>query len=173
MNTFPKHRSHTLQTGRHSIPGTYYHIIVVTHQRQRVLANDPVASIIFQTFDWLETESRLKWTAIMVMPDHVHAVFMLGEQQTLSKVLHSLKRYTAREINKHLSRRGALWQKGYTDWGIRAESRFNDTVRYCYTNPVRAGLVEKASDYPYWRCKYQMESSEGPAQLRRFGSSES
>ena len=55
----------------------------------------------------------------MVMPDHVHAVLKLGEQQTLSKVLHSIKRYTAREINKHLSRSGALWQKGYTDWGIR------------------------------------------------------
>ena len=53
----------------------------------------------------------------MVMPDHVHAVIKLGEQQTLAKVLHSIKRHTAREINKHLSRRGTLWQKGYTDWG--------------------------------------------------------
>ena len=157
MNTFPKYRSHTLQTGRHSIPGTYYHIIFVTHQRQRVLANDTVASIIFQTFDWLETENRLEWTCIMVMPDHVHTVLKLGEQQTLSKVLHSIKRYTAREINKHLSRSGALWQKGYTDWGIRTEATFNDTIRYCYTNPVRVGLVETASDYSYWRCKYKME----------------
>ena len=93
----------------------------------------------------------------MVMPDHVHTVLKLGEQQTLSKVLHSLKRYTAREINKHLSRSGTLWQKGYTDWGIRTEARFNDTLRYCYTNPVRDGLVETATDYPYWRCKYKME----------------
>ena len=93
----------------------------------------------------------------MVMPDHVHTVLRLGEQQTLSRVLHSIKRYTAREINKHLSRSGALWQKGYTDWGIRTEAAFNDTIRYCYTNPVRVGLVETASDYPYWRCKYKME----------------
>ena len=96
----------------------------------------------------------------MVMPDHVHAVIKLGEQQTLAKVLHSIKRHTAREINKHLSRRGTLWQKGYTDWGIRAESRLYDTIRYCYMNPVRAELVETASDYPYWRCKYKMEASD-------------
>ncbi|MCY3741080.1 MAG: transposase [Candidatus Poribacteria bacterium] len=88
MDTFPKYRSHTLQTGRHSIPGAYYHIIFVTHQRHRLLANDTVASFIFQAFDWLESENRLEWTAIMVMPDHVHAVIMLGEKQTLSKVLH-------------------------------------------------------------------------------------
>ena len=54
----------------------------------------------------------------MVMPDHVHTVIRLGEGQTLSKVLHSLKLFIARKINKHLSH-GTFWQKGYTDWGIR------------------------------------------------------
>ena len=93
----------------------------------------------------------------MVMPDHIHTVIKLGEEQTLSKVLHSLKLFTARHINKHLSRKGTLWQKGYTDWGIRSEATFNNTLRYCYTNPVKDGLVRKASDYPYWRCKFEME----------------
>ena len=93
----------------------------------------------------------------MVMPDHVHAVIKLGEQQTLAKVMHSMKRYTAREINKHLSRKGVFWQKGYTDWGIRTEVKLNDTIRYCYANSVRKGLVQASRDYPYWRCKYEME----------------
>jgi putative transposase len=158
MNALQKHRSHTLRTGRHSIPGTYYHIVIVTYQRQQILTNDVAASIIFKTFDWLEAQNRLKWTCIMVMPDHVHTVIELGEHQTLSKVLHSMKRYTAREINKHLSQNGALWQRSYTDRGIRGgDAALNDTIRYCYANPVRKGIVEAARDYPYWRCKYEME----------------
>ena len=157
MNALQKHRSHTLRTGRQSIPGTYYHIVIVTHQRQQILANNVVASIIFKTFDWLEAQNRIEWICITIMPDHVHAVIKLGEQQTLSKVLHSMKRYTAREINKHLSRNGVLWQRGYTDWGIRDEAMLNSIVRYCYANPVRKGIVEAARDYPYWRCKYVME----------------
>ena len=152
-----KYRNHNLRKGRASIPGAYYHIIICTHQRRKMLADNKIASIIFDTFDWLETEHRLKWICIMVMPDHVHTVIELGEQQTLSKVLHSMKRYTAREINKHLSRNGALWQRGYTDWGIRDEAMLNSIVRYCYANPVRKGLVKAARDYPYWRCKYVME----------------
>ena len=132
MNALQKHRSHTLRTGRQSIPGTYYHIVIVTHQRQQILANNVVASIIFKTFDWLEAQNRIEWICITIMPDHVHAVIKLGEHQTLSKVLHSMKRYTAREINKHLSRNGALWQRGYTDWGIRDEAMLNSIVRYCY-----------------------------------------
>jgi len=116
-----------------------------------------IALIIFDSFDWLETENRQEWICIMVMPDHLHTVVKLGEGQTLANVLHSMKLFTARQINSHLSRIGPLWQKGYTDWGIRNETILNRAIRYCYTNPVRAGLVVSARDYPFWRCKFKME----------------
>ena len=151
-----KYRNHNLRKGRVSIPGAYYHIIINMHQRQQLLANNDVASIIFETFDWLESEGRLKWICIMVMPDHVHAIIELGVGQTLPKVLHSLKLFTARKINKHLSRHGVFWQHGYSDWAIRTEKTLNNTIRYCYANPVKKGLVESASDYPYWRCKFDI-----------------
>ncbi|MDE0012514.1 MAG: transposase [Candidatus Poribacteria bacterium] len=151
-----KYRSHNLRKGRASIPGAYYHVIINTHQRQQLLGNNEVASIIFETFDWLEREHRLKWICIMIMPDHVHTIIELGVRQTLAKVMHSLKLFTAREINKCLSRRGKFWQTEYRDWGIRDEKSLNNMIRYCYANPVRKGLVKSARDYPYWRCKYEM-----------------
>ena len=157
MTTAPKYHSHNRHKGRVSILGAYYHIVICTHQRQKILADNIVASIIFSTFDWLETENRLEWICIMVMPDHVHTVIKLEEGQTLSKVLHSMKLFTARKINKHLSRNGSLWQKGYTDWGIRTETTLNRTIRYCYANPMRKGIVTSSQDYPYWRCKFEME----------------
>ena len=35
----------------------------------------------------------------MVMPDHIHAVIQPGCNQTLASVMHSLKSFTAKEIN--------------------------------------------------------------------------
>lgn len=157
MTTAPKYRNRHLRKGRVSLQNTYYHVIVCTQHRQKILMDSTIASIIFKTFDWLETENRQEWTCIMVMPDHVHAIIKLGEGHTLSQVLHSMKLFTARQINSHLSRTGPLWQKGYTDCGIRNETILNRTIRYCYTNPVRAGLVVSARDYPFWRCKFKME----------------
>ena len=157
MTTHPKYCSHNRHKGRVSIQGAYYHIVIGTYQRQKILADNTVASIIFNSFDWLETENRLEWICIMVMPDHVHTVIKLEEGQTLSKVLHSLKLFTARKINQHLSRNGSLWQKGYTDWGIREESTLNRTIRYCYMNPVEKGIVTLPQDYPYWRCKFVVD----------------
>ncbi len=157
MTAPSKYRSRNRYKSRISIQGAYYHIVICTHQRQKILTDNKVASIIFSTFDWLETENRLEWICIMVMPDHVHTVIKLEEGQTLSKILHSLKLFTARKINKYLSRNGALWQKGYTDWGIRTETTLNRTIRCCYANPMRKGIVTSARDYPYWRCKFEME----------------
>ena len=157
MNISPEYRSQNLRKGRYSVPGAYYHIVIVTHQRQPRLANDHAAPIIFKTFDWLETRKRLEWICIIVMRDHLHTVIKLEKGQTLAKVLHSLKRFTAREINKNFSQSGPFWQKGYTDWNIRTDTRLHDTIRYCYMNPVRQGLIESAREYPYWRCKYEMD----------------
>ncbi|RKU25371.1 hypothetical protein C6497_16045 [Candidatus Poribacteria bacterium] len=158
MTPNTKYRRHHLHKGRFSIEGAYYHIVICTHERQKILAIQDVTSIIFDTFDWLEENNRIVWICIMVMPDHVHSIIKLGQGQTLSKVLHSFKSFTAREINKYLSRIGQLWQKGYTDWGIRTEATLYKTIRYCYENPVRKGLVKNPEDYPYWRCVYDVES---------------
>ena len=110
----------------------------------------------------------------MVMPDHVHTIIKLEEGQPLSKVLPSMKLFTAREINKQVSRNGALWQKGYTDWCIRKETTLNKTIRYCYMNPLRKGIVSSPRDYPYWWCKFEMEyphtvNLAGPSRPGRFG----
>ena len=137
MTSPPKYRSHNRHKGRVSIPGAYYHIIICTHQRQKILADNTVASNIFDTFDWLETQNRLEWICIMVMPDHIHSVIKLEEGQTLSKVLLSLKLFTARQINKHLSRSGSLWQKGYTDWGIRKEANIKQNYSLLLHEPCK------------------------------------
>ena len=84
----------------------------------------------------------------MVMPDHVHTVIKLGEEQTLAKILHSAKLFTAREINRHLSRNGPLWQKGYTDWGIRREATLNDIIRYCYAKSCPKRVGRKSAGLP-------------------------
>ena len=157
MNHFPSRGSHHLRKGRQSIPGAYYFLITSTFDRRPILADSEVARIIFQTFEWLETQDRIRWICIMVMPDHIHAVIQLGRDQTLPKVMHSLKIFTARKISKQRGECGTAWQEGYYDHGIRKDESLNEMIRYCYENPVRQGLVKQARDYLYWRCKYKIE----------------
>ena len=121
------------------------------------MTDSGIPHIIFGCLDWLETDKRLKWMCIMVMPDHVHIVFQLGNKQPLSELIQSFKRFTANQINARLTRTGPLWQVNYYDHAIRRDESLNKIVRYCYENPVRKGIVRRAEDYPHWRCKFDIE----------------
>ena len=159
MNTTEKKGYRQLRKGRHSIPDAFYLLTTTTSNRKPVLIKNGIAQIIFDAFEWLETQERIKWYSIMIMPDHLHAIIQLRIQYTLPDIMLTLKRFTARKINTLLKQKGALWQEGYHDSGIRGDIVLNEMIRYCYENPVRKGLVETAKDYPHWRCKFEMDDS--------------
>ncbi len=145
-----------LRKGRTSIQEAYYSVTIATFNRKPILSTPKIPDIIFNCFDWLETDKRLKWMCIMIMPDHIHVVFQLGNKQTLSELIQTFKRYTANQINKQLQRTGSVWQKTFHDHGIRCHDSLNKMIRYCYENPVRKKIVGKPEDYPHWRCKFTM-----------------
>ena len=146
-----------LRKGRWSTSGAYYSVTLATLERQPLLTIPGTPHIIFECFEWLETDKRLEWICIMVMPDHLHTVFQLQNKQTLPTLIQSFKKFTAKHINTKLARKGSLWQAGYYEHGIRRDESLNKITRYCYENPVRKGLVAQPKDYPYWRCKFEME----------------
>ncbi|MYE91632.1 hypothetical protein F4X33_21845 [Candidatus Poribacteria bacterium] len=167
MNPPPHRKSHQLRKGRHAASGTYYFLTTATFKRRPILSNPQVTKIIFDSLQWLENKDRIRWICLMIIPDHIHAVIQLGCNQTIADVMHSLKSFTAKQINA-LRRRiagqdapptgyGSVWQAEYYDRGVRGEESLNEMIRYCYENPVRKGLVKQARDYPYWWCKFKME----------------
>lgn len=87
------------------------------------------------------------------MPDHMHFIAALKNGE-LSRLMQSLKGYTARQINASLNKKGSLWQEQYHEHAIRKDEELNDTVLYMLHNPVRAGLVEDFHFYPFWYCRW-------------------
>ena len=98
MQQKPTRGHRQLRKGRRSIPGTYYYLTLGTLNKKLLLATPKIADIIFQSFDWLETNDRLRWFCIVVMPDHIHAVIQLGSKQILSRLIQSFKSHTAKQV---------------------------------------------------------------------------
>jgi putative transposase len=76
----------------------------------------------------------------VVMPNHVHALFVQNADWPLEKVLRSWKSFGSRKINSLLSRDGTLWQRDYFDRLVRDAKHFASCVRYIRRNPAKAGL---------------------------------
>ena len=54
-------------------------------------------------------------------------------------------------MNPALRRKGevGLWQPRFWEHHIRDAADYNAHIRYCWINPVKHGLVERAVDWPY------------------------
>jgi len=83
--------------------------------------------------------------SFVVMPNHVHTVFVQNPNWPLEKLLRSWKSFTSRRVNSLLSRRGSLWQRDYFDRLVRNQKHFANCIRYIRRNPEKAHLHD--SDY--------------------------
>ena len=147
--------SHFLRKGRTSVKNQRYLITTTTNERKALLNQPEIAEIILSSLHWLEKQGKIIFDAAVVMPDHLHFVAGL-KQGSLAQLIHSLKSYTAHEINKHLKRQGPFWQPQYHDHAVRKDEDLNKIVRYTLNNPVRAGLVKDFHDYPHWYCRWDV-----------------
>jgi putative transposase len=111
------------------------------------LKNSEAAKIVFDSLQFFDGERYQLWAAT-IMSNHVHVVFTLRKDLNLWDVLHSLKSYTANECNKVLGRRGAFWQHESYDHVVR-EYEFANIIFYILRNPVKAGLCQTYSEWPY------------------------
>ena len=98
----------------------------------------------------LHDEEIVQSLAWVLMPDHLHWVFELGDKKDLSTVMRLFKGRSAKIANEILRRQGPIWQRMYFDHAIRGYEDIKEITRYMVANPVRSGLVENIGDYPYW-----------------------
>src|SRR6266576_6345062 len=88
-------------------------------------------------------------SAWVVMPNHIHFLATRLETQTLAGIMQSFKSLTSHKANQLLGRKGTFWMADYFDRYIRNAEHFANTVRYIESNPVKARLCTKPSDWPY------------------------
>jgi putative transposase len=77
----------------------------------------------------------------IVMPNHVHVLFVQNGEYSLEQLIRSWKTFSARKINLLLGRSGSVWQRDYFDRLVRDETHLANCVRYIWRNPEKAGLA--------------------------------
>ena len=81
----------------------------------------------------------------VVMPDHIHLFTRGSHDFELAQWMRLLKG----NLSKAISKTAPHWQKGFFDHLIRHSESYAEKWHYVRQNPVRAGLVIDAGDWPY------------------------
>ncbi len=93
----------------------------------------------------------------VVMPNHVHALLTPLEGHELENILHSIKSYTAREIQNALKSSGQLWQKDTYDHIVRDPEQLQAYRDYITSNPRKANLRD--GEYLLSQAEYRIDNS--------------
>ena|SRR5437870_6425931 len=125
-----------------------YFVTACTAERQKLLANAPMHSV-FKAFAG-SAEQYGAWVgAYVLMPDHLHLFVAIDDRKTnLSKWIKSLKG-TLSAVLRVDGKSPPYWQKGFFDHVLRSGDSYSEKWYYVRENPVRAGLTNSWSAWPY------------------------
>ena len=143
-----------LETRRHLPHWQIGHsVYFVTFSTRKIVLPDKARQIVLDACRFWHGK-KIRLHLVCVMPDHVHALVEPLEESrknyfNLSQILHSIKSYSAHEINKILERSGTLWEEESWDRIVRDEKDYVEKWAYIWNNPIKAALCENGEEYPF------------------------
>jgi REP element-mobilizing transposase RayT len=124
----------------------------MAHTGPLFLRQDAIANIVVESLHRGAELGHYELASFVVMANHVHVLLL--PKAPPSRLMKSLKGYTAREANRLLGRTGEpFWQRESYDHWVRDEREWGRIEFYIENNPVKAGLVLRAEDYR-WSSKW-------------------
>jgi putative transposase len=136
--------------------GSFFFTLNLAERRLRLLTDH--IDLLRQAFRDVRRRHPFDIEAIVVLPDHLHAVWTLAEgdadfalrwrliKTIFSRGLPASERISASRAGK--AERG-IWQRRYWEHTLRDEGDFARHVDYIHFNPVKHGHVTRVKDWPY------------------------
>ena len=120
-----------------------------TYKRAPVFRDAPSVSVVAEQFMQAAETEGCEVLAYCFMPDHVH--LLVAGTSAHADFRRFMKLAKQRSGWRHSQATGKrLWQPGYHDRVMRDDEATPDMIRYIVSNPLRAGLVNTVSEYPFW-----------------------
>ncbi|MFQ5491823.1 MAG: transposase [Phycisphaerae bacterium] len=108
-----------------------------------------LAEIICENVEYYCTKLGFELYGYCLMPDHLHVLLSpAGSGRSMMEWLQAFKSFTGHEYAR-LGHSPPLWQRSAHDHVCRKSEAAEDVLRYLAENPVRAGLVECWTDWPW------------------------
>ena len=127
-------------------PGAWYHITSRGNERQAIFKSDSDRERFLSYLASSHERYDDVIHAYSLMTNHYH-LLLETRRANLSQVLHHINGAYTNYFNAKLHRSGHLFQGRYNAIVVEKDAYCQELSRYIHLNSVRAGLVNKASEY--------------------------
>jgi putative transposase len=136
--------------------GSFFFFTVVLAERPSNLLVDEIDRIR-KIYRMVQQHYPFESIAVCVLPDHIHALWELPEDNADFSMRWSLIKSgfsrgldpQLRSASKIVKREEGIWQRRYWEHAIRDDSDFQRHVDYIHFNPVKHGYVSRVVDWPH------------------------
>lgn len=134
---------------RLSVPAQLHHIVHRGNNRQPIALDDEDRASLVQQLREHAQQAQVALHAYVLMPNHLHLLATPETAQGVPRMMQALGRGYVRQFNRRHGRSGTLFEGRYRSTLIEAERYLLPGMVYLDLNPVRAGLVAQAADWPW------------------------
>ena len=139
-----------------------YFVTACAHMHRNLFQRRETAELMVATVLRHRDAGEFFLHEYVVMPDHIHLLITPAAGSSISGAMQLIKggfSHNLRESGINLS---AVWQQRYQDRRVRDMDEYLHFARYIRENPVRKGLVNIASEYPYSSAAAVVQLDEHP-----------
>lgn len=130
------------------VEGVAHHVTQRGNRRQQTFFSDEdYAAYVALLAEGCQAAGVEVW-GYCLMPNHVHLILIPSTDDGLRVALAEAHRRYSRRVNFREGWRGYLWQGRFASVPMD-EAHLLACARYVELNPVRAGLVARAEDWPW------------------------
>ena len=134
---------------RNYIKTPFFHIITQGINKSYIFEKPEDIKYYIKIMYSLSKEQKIKIVGYCIMSNHAHMLIQTENLQELSKYMQRLNTKYGKYYNKKYTRVGYVFRDRYKAEGIYNERYLYNCLKYIYDNPVKAGMCEKAEEYPY------------------------
>ena len=148
------------RTARASVGDVCYHVLNRGNGRQRVFHRDADYAAFLDLLAAAGTRLPLRVLGLCLLPNHFHLLLWPHADGDLSRWMQWLLTAHVRRYHGRRGTSGHVWQGRFKAFPIQRDEHFLAGLRYVERNPVRAGLVRRAEDWPWSSLALRRQRSE-------------
>ena len=145
-------------------PGGYHHVTARGNDRLPIFLDDEDRWSFLRLLAEARERFGCDFHAYCLMTNHVHLVIE-DHEGNLSKALRHIKGVHAQRFNRRHDRVGHLFEGRFWNSLLGDDAYLTTAVEYVHRNPVDAGIVESAVEYPWSSFPAYMDRSIPPTCL--------
>jgi putative transposase len=126
-----------------------FFVTTKTTMARRLLQSERNAMLLVDVLRSNVAAGKFQLHDFVIMPDHVHLLMTLPVDITVEKAMQFIKGGFSYRLKREFGFQGEVWQRGFSEIRVKDGLSFLQHRAYIVQNPIKAGLVDRAEQWPY------------------------